>query len=221
MVHMKLSPFMPSFEQLPDTLPVFPLPNAIVMPGSNLPLNIFEPRYLNMCQDAMKTHQMIGMIQPTEKPDKHNPDKPVLYKTGCAGRITRYLETHDGRLEINLTGICRFNIIEELSTTRGYRLITPDWQPFETDFQLPDLSTQEINYFTNTLRHYFEHKDMQVDWQSLEKLETDTLVNSMITLLPLSTEEKQALLEAADLPERLHTLSALLESEFKDINEKH
>ena len=213
---MKLSPFMPSFEQLPDTLPVFPLPNAIIMPGSNLPLNIFEPRYLNMCQDAMKTHQLIGMIQPR---DDH--DKPNLYQTGCAGRITRYLETHDGRLEINLTGLCRFNIIEELSTTRGYRLVRPDWQSFETDFQLPEISQQEVNYFTNTLRHYFEYKGMQVDWKALEKLETDTLINSMITILPLSVEEKQALLEASDLPERLNTLSALLESEFKDSKQTH
>jgi Lon protease-like protein len=213
---MKHSPFMPSFEQLPDTLPVFPLPNAIVMPGSNLPLNIFEPRYLNMCQDAMKSHQLIGMIQPRD-----NKDKPSLFPTGCAGRITRYLETHDGRLEINLSGICRFNIIEELSTTRGYRLIRPDWQAFESDFQTPEVATQDINYFTNTLRHYFEHKGMQADWEALEKLEAETLVNSMVTILPLTMEEKQVLLEAANLPERLQTFSALLESEFKDSSEKH
>ncbi len=207
---IKHSPFMPTFEQLPETLPIFPLPNAIVMPGSNLPLNIFEPRYLNMFQDAMKSHQMIGMIQP--KNDKPVPD---IFNIGGAGRITRYLETYDGRLEINLSGICRFKIIEEISTTRGYRLIRPDWQAFEVDYQIQDIPLHDEKYLVNTLKHYFEYKSMQVDWEILDKLDTDELINSMIALLPLNLDEKQALIEADTLIDRLQYFCAILESSFK------
>ena len=117
----RLSPFVQPFEQLPPTLPVFPLSSAVVLPATNLPLNIFEPRYLNMVQDAIESHRLIGMIQP-----RYDTANPGLYQVGCAGRITRYAETNDGRLEIALTGLCRFTIGEELSTTCGYRLVKPD-----------------------------------------------------------------------------------------------
>jgi Lon protease-like protein len=213
---IKHSPFMPTFEQLPDTLPIFPLPNAIVMPGSNLPLNIFEPRYLNMVQDAMKTHQLVGMIQP-----KNDQPIPEVFNIGCGGRITRYHETYDGRLEINLAGLCRFKIIEELSTTREYRLIRPDWQAFEVDYQLPDISLHDEKYLINTLKHYFDYKNMQADWKTLEKLDTDELINSMIAILPLNVEEKQSLIEAETLSERLQFFCAILESSFKDSNTEH
>lgn len=213
---IKHSPFMPTFEQLPETLPIFPLPNAIIMPGSNLPLNIFEPRYLNMFQDAMKTHHLIGMIQP-----KNDDATPEVYEIGCAGRITRYQETQDGRLEVNLSGICRFRIIEEIRTTRGYRLIRPDWQLFEVDFESPDIMPHDDEYLVNTLKHYFQHKKMQVDWEILDKLETDELINSMITVLPLTVEDKQALIEAETLIDRLQYFCAILESSFKSSHSGH
>jgi len=213
---IKHSPFMSTFEQLPDTLPIFPLPNAIVMPGSNLPLNIFEPRYLNMIQDVMKTHQMVGMIQP-----KNHEPVPEVFNIGCAGRITRYHESYDGRFEINLSGICRFKIIEELSTTRGYRLIRPDWQAFEVDYQRPEIPLHDEKYLINTLKHYFEYKNMQADWEILEKLDADELINSMITILPLDVEEKQSLLEAKTLIERLQYFCAILESSFRADNSEH
>ena len=213
---MKHSPFMPTFQQLPETLPIFPLPNAIVMPGSNLPLNIFEPRYLNMFQDSMKTHQLIGMIQP-----KNHDPVPETFEIGCAGRVTRYLETHDGRLEVNLSGICRFKIIEEISTTRGYRLIRPDWKAFEVDYQLQEIPIHDEKYLVNTLKHYFEYKSIQVDWEVLNKLDTDELINSMIALLPLNLEEKQALIEAETLIDRLQFFCAILESSFKNSKTGH
>ena len=124
----------PATYQLPDVLPVFPLANAVVLPGGYLPLNIFEPRYLNMVQDAMEGHRLVGMVQPRD-----DSTKPELYQVGCAGRVTRYYETQDGRLEIVLSGLCRFRIGEELSTTRGYRLIKPDWSEFEIDYADFDL----------------------------------------------------------------------------------
>ncbi len=213
---IKHSPFMPTFEHLPETLPIFPLPNAIVMPGSNLPLNIFEPRYLNMFQDVMKTHQLIGMVQP-----KNDEPVPEIFDIGCGGRITRYHETYDGRLEINLSGICRFKIIEELSTTRGYRLIRPDWQAFEVDYQLPDIPVHDEKYLINTLKHYFDYKNMQADWEILEKLDADELINSMIAILPLSVEEKQSLIEAETFIERLQYFCAILESSFRASNSGH
>ena len=114
---MTYTPFLAEFDRLPGTLPVFPLPDAVVMPGSDLPLNIFEPRYLNMVADAMGSHRMFGMLQP----DASRPDQPeAVYCTGCAGRITTYQETPDGRIELILTGVCRFNIHQELAGTRGY-----------------------------------------------------------------------------------------------------
>ena len=116
------SPFMQAYDQLPDTLPVFPLPNAVILPGGYLPLNIFEPRYLNMLEDAMASHRLIGMIQPRD-----DNTQPALYQFGCAGRISRYEETRDGCLEIMLSGLCRYEIKQEITTTRGYRLIIPDW----------------------------------------------------------------------------------------------
>jgi Lon protease-like protein len=124
------NPFIVPYEQLPQTLPIFPLPGAIVMPGNELPLNIFEPRYLNMVSDALSTHRMIGMVQPD--PDARSEHE--LCRTGCAGRITQYRETSDGRIEMVLSGVCRYDLGEELPTTRGYRLIVPDWSRFSDDY---------------------------------------------------------------------------------------
>ncbi len=144
-------PFMQAFDELPQTLPIFPLNGAVLLPRGNLPLNIFEPRYLNMLRDAMGADQLIGMIQ---VPQEDNTDR--LFDVGCAGRITRYEETDDGRLEIVLTGACRFKIIAELTSVRGYRLVTPDWSDFALDYQdQAEPDSQSTMLFKAALRNYF------------------------------------------------------------------
>ena len=208
---------MQQFEQLPDTLPVFPLTNAVVMPGGHLPLNIFEPRYLNMLQDAMERHRLIGMIQPRD--ESPNPD---LYSVGCAARITRYEETNDGRLEVSLTGLCRFEIKEELVTTRGYRLIVPDWSKFAMDYEEqaePDLVTQRS--FINVLRSYFNQTDMTLDWKVMEKLDGESLLNALFYFLNLSNEDKQMLIEIDTVEQRIKAITAILENNNEETIVRH
>ena len=203
----KHSPFTQDFEQLPDTLPVFPLTNAVVLPGGFLPLNIFEPRYLNMVQDAMESHHLIGMIQPRD-----DSAKPELFAVGCAARIVRYLETDDGRLEILLAGLCRFTIEEELSTTRGYRLVKPDWSNFAIDYaDVGEPTDIEKTQFKTALRTYLEDIDMQADWKNLEKLTSEELINSLAGVLPVNAADKQLLIEADTLAHRLTAFTAILE----------
>lgn len=213
----KLSPFMQHFEQLPSALPVFPLPNAIIMPGSNLPLNIFEPRYLNLFEDALKTHHLVGMVQPRD-----DSSRPTLYEVGCAGRITRYAETSDGRLEVALTGLCRFRIVEELTTTRGYRMVKPDWQPFIIDYDTSsEPSKSDGLAFRTAMRGYLEQRDMQADWEVLDKLSSEELVNSLVSVLPLGIEDKQMLMETDTLSHRVQAFTAILENKNKPSAVKH
>lgn len=209
---MSINPFIVPFEQLPETLPVFPLPGAIVMPGNELPLNIFEPRYLNMVSDALGSHRMIGMIQP----DPDATDATRLCHTGCAGRITQYRETSDGRIEMVLCGVCRYDISEELPTTRGYRLVVPDWSRFQHDYadHKGDLHT-EHDLLIHIVHRYFEAKELEVDWSMLERLPTVTLMNSLSMAIPLSEQARQLLLETVKPKERLNTFIALLESELR------
>lgn len=204
----RFSPFCQTFEQLPETIPVFPLVNAVILPGGNLPLNIFEPRYLNMVDDAMKSHQLIGMIQPRDEGAN-----PELYSTGCAGRIYRYLETDDGRIEIVLRGLCRFRVHEEISSTRGYRLVKPDWSGFEGDFEASGEPDQlSIARFHSVLKAYLESKSMQADWKTLDKLGSEELINNLVSVLPLGVADKQILVETETLARRLRAFTAILES---------
>lgn len=211
------SSFMQKFDQLPDTLPIFPLGNAVVLPGGQLPLNIFEPRYLNMVQDAMKSDHLIGMIQPRdEKP------KSELFKVGCAGRITRYEETSDGRFEVILSSLCRFKIEEELTTTRGYRLVIPDWSEFTLDYkeqEEPDLHTKSL--FRNVLKSYFKQNDMDADWGLLDQLSAEQMANSLINYVPLTYEDKQLLIEADTLTNRLRVFTAILENNSQESITRH
>ena len=207
---MSKSPFIPSFEALPDTLPIFPLAGAIVLPGAELPLNIFEPRYLNMIQDAMGGHRMIGMIQP-----KPNNDGDELCAAGCAGRITQYRETADGRIELVLTGVCRFDLGEELSTTRGYRLIVPDWDRFSGDYADNDDRVQHRHgQLIEALTRFFDVKNYEADMPMLERLPTVRLVDSLTIGLPFSEAEKQMLLETVDPEARVHSFIALIDGEL-------
>ncbi len=138
---------MQQYDQLPDYLPIFPLPNSVVLPGGQLPLNIFEPRYLNMVNDAMEKHRLIGLIQPRDESSK-----PELFDVGCAARITKYEETNDGRIEIILSGLCRFKVKDELTATRGYRLVLPDWTEFESDYEEDEEPSEESLSHFNSVR---------------------------------------------------------------------
>lgn len=208
---MAYSPFAQKFENLPETLPIFPLPGAIVMPGNELPLNIFEPRYLNMVDDALGSHRLIGMIQP--KPDAKDEDE--LCFTGCAGRITQYRETADGRIEMVLNGVCRFDIKKILPTTRGYRLIVPDWSRFKCDYDnLDEQLPSEHERLVRTLKRYVDSKGMNADWNAMEQLSTVRLMNSLSMALPISVQDKQVLLEAVDSMDRFSAFIAMLGSEI-------
>ena len=207
---MSINPFIVPFDQLPDTLPVFPLPGAIVLPWSELPLNIFEPRYLNMVSDALSSHRMIGMIQP----DPNEKGNAGFCHTGCAGRITQYRETDDGRIEMVLTGVCRFDLGEELPTTRGYRLVIPQWSRFSNDYTDHEGMLGSMHdLLMQTLKAYLQSKNLDVDWAMLERLPTMRLLSSMSMALPLSEADKQVLLETVHPAERLNTFIAILDSE--------
>jgi len=208
---MPYTPFMLEFDRLPQTLPVFPLPDAVVMPGAELPLNIYEPRYQEMVADALGSHHMFGMVQP----DPTREEEPeALFRTGCGGRITRYQETGDGRIELVLTGLCRFNIIEELPGNHGYRLVAPDWEPYRTDYEL--LRSNDFEHrdrLIHLLDSFFTATRMETDWKQLLTIPADRLVNTLTTVLPLDSMEKQALLEAVTPQDRIDTLIAALEIE--------
>ncbi len=213
----KHSPFTQSFDLLPNTLPVFPLSNAVVLPGGLLPLNIFEPRYLNMFKDAMKGAQLVGMIQP--KDDQTPPD---LFDIGCAARIIRYEETSDGRLEILLAGLCRFERAEELSSMRGYRLIVPSWKQFEGDYHDQVAADAQAGLlFTASLRRFFKIKNIEVDWETIEQLSQETLINNLIGQLPISVEDRQLLLEADTLADRVKSFTAVLDGCADQSTAKH
>ncbi|MGB7931969.1 MAG: LON peptidase substrate-binding domain-containing protein [Gammaproteobacteria bacterium] len=208
---MNYNPFIVPFDQLPGTLPIFPLSGSIVLPGSELALNIFEPRYLNMVRDAISTHRMIGMIQP----DVVARDEAALCHTGCAGRITQYRETSDGRIEMVLSGVCRYDRDEELPTTRGYRLIVPNWSRFSIDYADHEgLLAGEHDRLIRTLESYFEVKGVEADWSMLERLPTVRLMNSLCLALPFSAKDKQVLLETVEPAERLFNFTSLLEREL-------
>jgi Lon protease-like protein len=198
------NPFIPTFDQLPTTLPIFPLQGAVVMPGAQLPLNIFEPRYLNMVQDALASHRLIGMIQPDiQAGDRDLP----LHRTGCAGRISAYQETYDGRIEIVLSGVCRFDIKEELPSTRGYRMIAPDWSRFTADYEYPrfDERPHQKAFFAG-LDHYLQMKELEINESVIHKLPFARLMNVLTTQLPLHHSDKQAIIEAVSFDERYKLL---------------
>lgn len=199
------------FDKLPDSLPLFPLPHAVVMPGCQLPLSIFEPRYLNMLFDALGEQRLIGMIQPELSASD---DKTLaLYKTGTAGRVTFFNETNDDRLMVVLTGVCRFDIKEEIPTTRGYRRVLVDWSRFRGDTEASSVTEIERGHFLRQLRNYCEYKRLDIEWPALENVGMDDLINRLTCVLPLEIAERQLLIEAVTLPERLGILSMLLHCE--------
>lgn len=205
---MNKNPFGLSFDELPTTLPLFPLNGAVVLPGTKLPLNIFEPRYLNMVFDVLGEHRMIGMVQPS--PADRYASKPDIYPVGCAGRISSFSETHDGRLLIVLSGVCRFSVREEIPTTRGYRCALVDWSLFAHDFQRERDQLQTRRLLESQVRVYCETHQMEVAWDVLDKLHDADFVNFLATQLPDKDSEKQSLLEAIDLETRAKLLMEIL-----------
>lgn len=193
---------------LPDVIPVFPLSGVLLFPRWSLPLNIFEPRYLNMIDDAMSGARMIGMIQSQGDDRAH----PSLAATGCAGRITSYSETDDGRYLISLTGICRFGVAQELEIETPYRQVNADWHPFAEDLVSPtESSLPERLMLVNSLKRYTQINSMEVDWEAVENAPMETLINALCAGCPFGTQEKQALLEAMSVAERARTLITLLD----------
>ena len=193
---------------LPQVIPVFPLPGAILLPRGQLPLNIFEPRYLNMIDDAMAGDRIIGMIQPQGGPQR----LPGLSPIGCAGRITSFAETSDGRYLITLTGCARFRLGNEIPTQTPYRQIRADFVPFEADLSAPPIDDVGLDRdgLLDALRAYLETRGLDIDWDTAETAPPEALINSLSMALPFDPPEKQALLEAASLTDRSTVLTALL-----------
>ena len=200
---------------LPATIPVFPLPGALLLPRGQMPLNIFEPRYLEMIDDSLRSgHRLIGMIQPdTAHPGPE--DKPNLYRVGCVGRITQLAEAGDGRYLIQLTGVCRFRVEHELSGMTAYRQCRVAYDPFADDF-VARKGEQEVDRKTllTTLSDFLEANDLKADWEGIEKAPNEALVNALAMMSPYGPAEKQALLEAPDLKTRAEILIAVTEIEL-------
>jgi Lon protease-like protein len=194
---------------LPQTIPLFPLVGAILMPRGVLALNIFEPRYLNMVDDALGGERLIGMIQPATG-DENNPN-PDLADVGTVGRITAFSETDDGRYLITLTGICRFDLGQELQAGTPYRQAIVDYEAFGDDFAPARGERIDRVGLIASLRTYASLHGFQVDWDSVEQAPTETIVNVAAQICPFDPAAKQAMLEAVSLEERCQTLLALLE----------
>ncbi len=199
------SPFIQTFDELPEQLPIYRLENAL-LPGGELPLELSEPGELALFRDALKTDQLIGMVQP----QRNNPEHST-YQIGCAGRIRQYRERKDGRLNIMLTGVCRYKMVTEVRQKNGYTIARVDWSDYENDYETEDVESTIIENFKKTLRHYFDRHSMQVDWKILDKLPIEQVINNLILIMSLDIDSKQRLLESPTVTERLLLYSTLLE----------
>lgn len=196
---------------LPQLIPVFPLDGALLLPGGELPLQIFEPRYLNMVDDAMAGDRLIGMVQTRRGGDRA---RPSLAEVGCVGRITSYAETSDGRYLITLTGLCRFDTGEELNLRLPYRQVRARYERFGDDLARDEqarVSEAARTRFAQALKHYLNRRELDIDWETAQEAPLEALVNSLCMGLPFAPSEKQAFLEAPDLAGRFEVLTALLE----------
>jgi Lon protease-like protein len=202
--------------EMPQVIPVFPLDGALLLPRGDLPLQIFEPRYLNMVDDVMGGDRIIGMIQTKAGGDRA---RPALAAVGCAGKITSFAETSDGRYLITLTGLCRFQPVEELSARLPYRQVRASYRTFEADLAEPEgavVAAAARERFSRALKRYLNRRELDIDWETAESAPLEALVNSLSMGLPFSPQEKQALLQAADLAGRFEALTALLEIDSAD-----
>ncbi|GGB89737.1 ATP-dependent protease [Marivita lacus] len=196
--------------ELPGSIPVFPLPGALLLPRARLPLHLFEPRYLQMLEDALKTPaRLIGMVQPNARPKG---DKDALHRIGCAGRVTQFSETEDGRYMVTLSGISRFRLGSEVEGFTPYRRFDVNWDGFDRDQGGPEHDRNfDRDKFLNLLDRYFAARDLSADWDTLKDADNELLINSLSMLLDFEPEEKQALLEAPSLSTRRETLVTLIE----------
>lgn len=198
--------------KLPQALPIFPLPGAIVLPRGSLPLNIFEPRYIAMIDSILGSHRMIGMIQPIES--RHN---KALYPVGCGARITAFSETSDNRYVIELKGIIRFKIITEIESSNSFRIVKPNWVPYKADLDLKfeDINISELLY---ELKMYFNHNSINVDFDEISKIPNEQIIAAVPQICSFKPNEKQAVLEAISEQDRVEVLTSLLKMNFTNEN---
>jgi Lon protease-like protein len=201
--------------ELPEVIPVFPLPGALLLPRGQMPLNIFEPRYLAMVDDAMRAgHRLIGMIQPDLTRTERR-DRPTLFQVGCVGRITQLAESGDGRYLLELTGVTRFKVAEELSVTTPYRQCRVDYATFIDDFTARKGEDEvDRRALVAVLADFLKANNLKADWEGIDKAPNEALVNALAMMSPYGTPEKQALLEAPDLKTRAEILVAVTEIEL-------
>ena len=197
-------------KQLPNKIPIFPLSNFIIFPKTTVPLNIFEPRYIDMIDDSMKLNKMIGMIQP--KTSSNNQIKPELHEVGCLGKITSFRETEDKRYIIELRGLIRFQKIKEINTENKYRTLEVSFDNFYNDLidEKEDLKFSDLELIFKDLKSLFEKKGFIINWKALEKQSLDETINALAMASPFSLEEKQILLEAKNLDIRKEKISKIL-----------
>tara|TARA_Y100000816_G_scaffold138439_1_gene97991 strand:- start:1246 stop:1890 length:645 start_codon:yes stop_codon:yes gene_type:complete len=202
---------MDEISKLPSTIPIFPLSNFIIFPNTTVPLNIFEPRYIQMIDDSMKSHRMIGMIQPKKSGELKRPD---LYEVGCIGKITSFNETEDGRYLIIINGVSRFSIDQEVKTDKLYRSCKVNYQKYKEDLdnKIVKFTLKDLDKILEDLKSLFEKKGFMVDWSSLKKQDFSETLNTLSMASPFSLEEKQVLLETKDLNTRKLRLEEILKT---------
>ena len=204
-------------ENLPNKISVFPLSNFIIFPRTTVPLNIFEPRYIDMIDDSIKSNKLIGMIQPRSTENKNT--KPELHEVGCVGKITTFKETEDGRYLIELKGLVRFKKLSEVISEKRYREFQVDYQNFEHDliYQKEDLKFEDLELIFKDLKSLFERKGFIINWKALEKQSLDETINALAMASPFSLEEKQVLLEAETLNIRKSKIAEILKTYSHDV----
>jgi len=206
---------MKNNKKLPEEISIFPLSNFIIFPESTVPLNIFEPRYVQMIDDAMKSHRMIGMVQPKKTGDLK---KPNLYNVGCVGKITSFNETDDGRYLIVLNGISRFEILKEISTNKLYRVCKVNYEKFSFDFKenREKINFSNLETILKDLKSIFNKKGYAINWSELEKQDLYNTINTLSMASPISLEEKQTLLESLNVNDRKLKLEKILKTYLLD-----
>jgi Lon protease-like protein len=197
-------------KNFPKTIPVFPLSNFIIFPGTTVPLNIFEPRYIDMINDSMKSNKLIGIIQPVSSNNQNN--LPKLHNVGCLGKITSFRETEDGRFLIELKGLIRFEMINEILSDKKYRILEVDYQKFmkDLDKKKEDLKFSDLELIFKNLRSLFEKRGYIINWKSLQNQSLDETINALAMASPFSLEEKQILLESENLDDRKNKIAEIL-----------
>ena len=211
-------PFDIPFAGLPKELIVFPLPGALLLPQGRLPLNIFEPRYLNMIEDALGQQRLIGMIQTRDPHEGLVPEQSDLFDVGCAGRIVSFSETSDGRFMLTLEGACRYRIVREIEGVRGYRRMKVDFSEFKSDTQESDW-TLDRETFMPILRRYLEARGIGVAWKAIEAAPDHLLISSLGMMFPFDLKEKQALLEARDIAAMADLMRSLMDMGLHDVEQ--